>query len=102
MTLGAHVGSPDQARLSDSRPLTDWWLKEVSWHVVDWNLFTEHLLALNVSVQVSSVTQSCPTLCDPMNRSTPGLPVHHHLLESTQTHVHRVGDASWMSHMVFF
>ena len=45
------------------------------------------------SVQFSSVAQSSPTLCDPMNRSTPGLPVHHHLLESTQTHVHRVGDA---------
>ena len=41
----------------------------------------------------SSVTQLCPTLCDPMNCSTPGLPVHHQLLESTQTHVHWVGDA---------
>ena len=41
----------------------------------------------------SSVTQSCLTLCNPMNRSTPCLPVHHQLLESTQTHVHRVGDA---------
>ena len=45
------------------------------------------------SVQFSSVTQSCPTLCDPMNRSTPGLPVHHQLPEFTQTHVHRVSDA---------
>ena len=45
------------------------------------------------SVQFSSVTQSCPTLCNPMNRSTPGLPVHHHLPEFTQTHVHRVRDA---------
>ena len=44
------------------------------------------------SVQFSSVAQSCPTLCDPMNSSTPGLPVHHQLLEFTQTHVHRVGD----------
>ena len=42
------------------------------------------------SAQFSSVAQSCPTLCDPMNRSTPGLPVHHHLPEFTQTHVHRV------------
>ena len=50
------------------------------------------------SVQFSSVTQSCPTLCDPMNRSTPGLPVHHHLLEFTQTHVHRVSDAIQPSH----
>ena len=50
------------------------------------------------SVQFSSVAQSCPTLCDPMNRSTPGLPVHHQLLEFTQTHVHRVGDAIQPSH----
>ena len=42
--------------------------------------------------QFSSVAQSCLTLCDPMNRSMPGLPVHHQLLEFTQTHVHRVGD----------
>ena len=50
------------------------------------------------SVQFSSVAQSCPTLCDPMNHSTPGLPVHHQQLESTQTHVHRVGDAIQPSH----
>ena len=47
----------------------------------------------NISVQFSSVAQSCLTLCNPMNRSTPGLPVHHQLLEFTQTHVHWVGDA---------
>ena len=50
------------------------------------------------SVQFSSAAQSCPTLCDPVNRSTPGLPVHHQLLEFTQTHVHRVGDAIPPSH----
>ena len=50
------------------------------------------------SVQFSSVAQSCPTLCDPMNHSTPGLPVHHQLPEFTQTHVHRVGDAIQPSH----
>ena len=44
-------------------------------------------------VQLSSVAQSCPTLCDPMNCSTPGLPVDHHLLGFTQTHVHWAGDA---------
>ena len=48
--------------------------------------------------QFSLVIQSCPTLCDPMNRSTPGLPVHHQLLEFTQTHVHRVSDAIQPSH----
>ena len=46
-----------------------------------------------MSVQFSSVAQSCPTLCNPMNCSMPGLPVHHQLPEFTQTHIHRVGDA---------
>ena len=50
------------------------------------------------SVQFISVAQSCLTLCDPMNRSTPGLPVHHQFLEFTQTHVHRIGDAIQPSH----
>ena len=50
------------------------------------------------SVQFSSVAQSCPTLCDPMSHSTPGLPVHHQLPEFTQTHVHQVGDAIQPSH----
>ena len=49
-------------------------------------------------VQFSSVAQSCPTLCDPMNCSTPGFPVHHQHLEFTQTHVHRVSDAIQPSH----
>ena len=48
--------------------------------------------------QFSSVAQSCPTLCDPMNCSTPGLPVRHQLPESTQTHIHWVGDAIQPSH----
>ena len=60
----------------------------------DWSDFS--------SVQFRSVTQSCPTLCDPMNRSTPGLPVHHQLLEFTQTHVHQVGDAIQPSHPLSF
>ena len=50
------------------------------------------------SVQFSSVALLCLTLCDPMNRSTPGLPVHHQLPEFTQTHVHRVSDAIQPSH----
>ena len=50
------------------------------------------------SVQFSSVAQSCLTLCDPMNNSTPGLPVHHQLPEFTQTHVHQVSDAIQPSH----
>ena len=55
-------------------------------------------LLLFKEVHFSSVAQSCPTLCDPMNRSMPGLPVHHQLPEFIQTHVHRVGDATQPSH----
>ena len=60
------------------------------------NLFLAQISVLRSqfsSVQFVSVTQLCPTLCDPMNCSTPGLLVHHQLLEFTQTHIHRVGDA---------
>ena len=53
----------------------------------------------NLSIlQFSSVAQSCPTLCDPMNRSMPGLPVHHQLLKFTQTRIHRVSDTIQPSH----
>ena len=48
--------------------------------------------------QIRSIAQSCPTLCDPMNRSMPGLPVHRQLPEFTETHVHRVSDAIQPSH----
>jgi len=61
-------------------------------------LITTHNMKKPLSVQFSSVAQWCPSLCDPMNRSTPGLPVHHQLPEFTQTHVHRVGDAIQPSH----
>ena len=52
------------------------------------------------SLQFSSVTQSCPTLCDPMNRCMPRLPVHHQLPEFTQTHVHQGSDAIQPSHLL--
>ena len=55
-------------------------------------------LNFQTQVQFSSVTQSSPTLCNPMNRRTPGFPVHHQLPEFTQTHVHRVNDAIQPSH----
>ena len=55
-----------------------------------------------LSVQFSSVAQSCPTLCDPMNHRTPGLPVHHQVPELTQTHVNWVGDAIQLSHPLSF
>ena len=54
-------------------------------HFTFFHIFSVLCLVL---VQFSSVAQSCPTLCDPMNCSTPGLPVHHQLLELTQTHIH--------------
>ena len=60
-------------------------------------LCKESIIRIYVS-QFSSVAQSCPTLCNHMNRSTPGLPVHHQLPESTQTHVHWVSDAIQPSH----
>ena len=53
---------------------------------------------IKYNVQFSSVAQLCPTLCDPMDCSTPGLPVHHQIPEFTQTHVHWVGDAIQPSH----
>ena len=56
------------------------------------------LLKVISGFRSSSVTQSCPTLCDPMNRSTPVLPVHHHLPAFTQTHVHWVSEAIQPSH----
>ena len=59
---------------------------------------SSHKLCSSVVVQFSSVTQLCLTLCNPMDCSTPGFPVHHQLLEFTQTHVHWVGDAIQPSH----
>ena len=58
-----------------------------------YEFFFSFLTCSKTSVQFSSVAQSCPTPCDPMNRSTPDLPVHHQLPEFSQTHVHRVRDA---------
>ena len=58
--------------------------------------------SLALVVQFSSVAQSCPTLCNPMNRSMPGLPVYHQLPEFTQTHIHQVRDAIQPSHPLSF
>ena len=64
--------------------------------IKSWKFFCKN--SLNQFSQFSSVTQLCSTLCNPMNHSRPGLPVHHQLPESTQTHVHWVGDAIQPSH----
>ena len=90
---------------------TMWWLKTASlncspnmrlWYFPLTDPKVSFLSFVNIyndiSVQFRSVAQSCPTLCDPMNRSTPGLPVHHQHPEFTQTHVHRVSDAIQPSH----
>ena len=53
------------------------------------------LFLVQAAYQLSSVAQPCPTLCDPMDCSTPGFPVQHQLPELTQTHVHRVGDVAY-------
>ena len=64
------------------------------------NIFSHDSLKIYsfLSIQFSSVAQSCPTPCNPIDHSTPGLPVHHQLLEFTQTHVHWVSDAIQPSH----
>ena len=67
-------------------------------HTAGWWTHENMLNTDHYSVQFNSVAQSCLTLCDPMNCSTPGFPVHHHLPEFTQTHVHWVGDAIQLSH----
>ena len=99
--------------ISERRPTIDWWklsfleilVSDSLWTPIAWYhlkgpcvMITRTLNKGFSSVQYSSVAQSCPTLCNPMNCSTPGLPVHHQLLEFTQTHVHRDGDAIQPSH----
>ena len=76
--------------------LSQWhkyYINNIIFHIV-----AEVIIPIYRFSQFSSVAQSCLTLCDPMNRSTPGLPVHHHLPEFTQTHVHQVSDAVQPSH----
>ena len=74
---------------------TRWWISN-AWCVK----LSQHCQSALSSVQFSSVTQSCPTLCDPMDCSMPGLPVHYQLPELTQTHVHWINDAIKPSHFL--
>ena len=83
LVKGKNVSSPPPA------PQFHLWIQILACEADVWSLHC---------FQFSSVAQSCPTLCDPINCSTPGLPVHHQLPEFTQTHVHRVGDAIQPSH----
>ena len=73
-----------KTKIMASGPITSWQIDGETLETVADFIF---------SVQFSSVSQSCPTLCDPVNCSTPGLLVHHQLLEFTQTHVRRIRDA---------
>ena len=70
----------------------------LSSHLLHTKFHISHCIRVTLLQSVSSVAQSCPTLCDPKNCSTPGLPVHHQLPEFTQTHIHRVRDAVQPSH----
>ena len=98
--------SPSPRACSNSCPYSQWCHPTISPSVLP---FSSCLQSFSASgsflisryftlVQFSSVAQSCSTLWDPLNHSMPGLPVHHQLPESTQTHVHRVGDAIQLSH----
>ena len=79
--------------LCPNKPIVRWKYRRSKMH-----FNAPNLLNIIASFQFSSVTQSCPALCDPMNCSTAGLPVHHQLPEFTQTQVHQVGDAIQPSH----
>ena len=95
MTMRQHRSNPvvimllKQSQVLPTSIFLTWRKRATTW---------AHLHPLFHSVQFSSVTQSCSTLSDPMDCNTPGLPVHHQLLEFTQTHVHWVGDAIQLSH----
>ena len=71
---------------------------QLNWYNLSPLTLYSHSITYYILFQFSSVAQLCPTLCNPMNHSTPGLPVHHQLPESTQTHVHCVSDAFQPSH----
>ena len=77
-THGSCIAAGFFSTESPVKPLKEWWINHI--------------------LQFSSVAQLCPTLCDPMNRSMLGLPVHHQLPEFTQTHIHQVSDAIQPSH----
>ena len=75
-----------------------WQVRPMQGRIAVWLMGTTWSVALS-SVQSSEVTQSCPTLCDPMDCSTPSFPVHHQLPELAQTHLHRVADTTQPSHL---
>ena len=86
------------SRKIQRQQISTWKNAHITRHQGNANLKPNGIPLYNYSAQFSSVAQLCLILCDPMNRSTPGLPVHHQLPEFTQTHDHRVGDAIQPSH----
>ena len=93
---GSMISTQERQRCSSSLSHFSFDYKTVAPEVLGVQHFSPAYLS--TSVQFSSATQSCPTLCNPMNCSTPGLPVHQQLPEFTQTYVHRVGDGIQPSH----
>ena len=88
-----------KTKIMAAGPITSWEIDGETMETVSDFIFLGSLSTGSFSsVQFSSITQSCLTLCDPINRSMPVLPVHHQLLDFTQTHVHRVSDAIQPSH----
>ena len=83
-----------KTKIMASGPITSWQIDKKT--VANFIFLGSKITA--DGIQIRSVAQSCPTLCNPMNRSTSGLPVHHQLLEFTQTHFHQVSDAIQPSH----
>jgi len=96
----SHVQNQQIDQRKTNKPAVGCWLTVT--FILRWNISPSGLCCfynyLMLSVQIRSVAQSCPTLWDSMNRSTPGLPVHYQLLGFTQTHVHWVSDAIQPSH----
>ena len=80
--------------VNNSTALQETWVRSLGWEDPLEKGTATHtsILAWRISIRISSVAQSCPTLCNPMECSMPGLPVHHQFPEFTQTHVHWVGD----------
>ena len=80
-------------------PIKLLFIKQILYVLAKGRCYTHVHFTINYRmIQFSSVTRSCPTLCNPMNGSMPGPPVHHQVPEFTQTHVHQVGDAIQASH----
>ena len=96
-TMNAATKNKNACQSRAGSALWNDWVTEITLN--DFPPWTTFIVSLAVkTLQFSSVAQSCPTLCDPMNCRTPGLPVHHQLPEFTQTHVHQIGDAIQPSH----